>query len=358
MKKLYKLLFVIIFLIPILTHGQDSIKTEKAFKLIPLISSSPLMGFGFGGAVSYLYRTEEQASSKSQLQIGGQYSNTESYNIFIKNNAWFKNNSIFSSTKILFSSINNEFDSEGEDVSYNVNSFLFSELLMFKVANNIYIGGPITYKSLKYNPNNEAGEDFLFDNGVTDEKTGGFGFSASFDNRKNKYYPSDATFMTTSINTNPSWLGSVNSYYSFVIDARHYAKGFTNQDVWAFQFYGQYSSEKTPDTGLPTLSGKTLLRGFPAGQFKAKYVSGAQTEYRYTIGHSRFRITSFVGGANLAGGSYGLDDQSRDDDGWYYAGGIGGRYAIQAKSGVDIRLDLVRTSVKENALYLTLNQAF
>ena len=136
MKNLYKLLLTFIFLIPLFSYSQDSIKTEKAFKIIPLISSSPLMGFGFGGAVSYLYRTEEQGSSKSQLQVGGQYSNTESYSTFIKNNAWFKNNSILSSTKILFSSINNEFNSEGEEVSYNINSFLFSELLMFKISKN------------------------------------------------------------------------------------------------------------------------------------------------------------------------------------------------------------------------------
>lgn len=343
---------------PIIVFGQDSTKTEKAIKVVPLITSSPLMGFGFGFAATGLYNTDEGVSSKSQLRIGGQYSNTKSYSTFLNNNAWFKNNSILSNTAITHSGINNEFTSEGEDVAYNVNTIFLAELLMFKVARNVYLGGPVSYKSIKYDANNEAGEDFLNRNGIVDEKTGAIGLASSYDTRKNKYYPSAASWLSLRVNSNPSWLGTLDTYYSFIVDARHYAKGFTENDVWAWQFYGQYSSDKTPDSGLPTLSGKAMLRGFPAGQFKARYMSGAQTEYRYTIGDSKFRITGFWGLANLAGGSFGVDGNSREDDGWYSAGGLGLRYAIQAKTGVDLRLDLVRTSTGENALYLMLNQAF
>jgi len=38
--------------------------------------------------------------------------------------------------------------------------------------------------------------------------------------------------------------------------------------------------------------------------------------------------------------------------------GVGGRYAIQSKTGVDLRLDLVTTSEGEQSVYLALNQAF
>jgi hypothetical protein len=118
------------------------------------------------------------------------------------------------------------------------------------------------------------------------------------------------------------------------------------------------AQKKTSDKGLPTLSGKTLLRGFPAGQFKAKHLTGAQTEYRYTVAKSRFRVIGFIGIANLKGNSFGTIENSRDDDGWYSVGGLGVRYAIQPKTGVDIRLDIVTTSQNEQALYLMLNQAF
>ena len=38
--------------------------------------------------------------------------------------------------------------------------------------------------------------------------------------------------------------------------------------------------------------------------------------------------------------------------------GVGGRYAIQSKTGVDLRLDFVTTSESEQSVYLALNQAF
>lgn len=342
-------------------YGQqpDSTKTEKAFKIVPLITSTPLLGWGFGVSSSYLYNADQSHSSKSQLNVGGQYSNTQSLAIFANNNLWLSNNDFLSSSNIAYSNINNEFeDKTFGDVEYKINSILIAEILMFRIANNIYLGAPLSYKRLIYTPNNEAGEHFIKENGLRDENTGGLGFMASYDSRKNKYFPSNSAWVTARLNNNPKWLGAVDNYYSFIVDARYYAQGFRTSDVWAWQFYGQYSSHKTPDSGLPSLSGKTILRGYPSGQFKARYQTGGQTEYRYTINNSRFRIVGFFGLANLSGGSYGLDGNSRNDDGWYRAEGAGVRYMLQQVTGVDLRLDLVHTSEGQFAFYLKLNQAF
>ena len=352
-------------MVPSVSLAQDSpqdtnenAKKERAFKIVPLITSSPLLGFGVGVSTSYLYQTRSRDSSKSQLQVGGQYSNTESISLFAKNNAWFRGNDIVSNTNISYSDINNEFTSDGEEVDYNIGTFLIKELLKFRVSGPAYLGGEVIYRDIEYDPNNAAGEDFLFENGIEDERTGGLGFAFSYDTRKNKYFPIGALWMTSKVNGFPEFLGALDDYFSLVIDGRYYANGFTYNDAWAWQVYGQYSSQDTPDVGLPTLSGKTLLRGFPAGQFKARYLTGAQTEYRYTIGTSRFRITSFVGVANLSGGSIGVGDRSRQDDGWYWAGGVGARYTIQPATGIDLRLDVVTTSEGVESLYVMLNQAF
>ena len=340
------------------SFAQDSTKTERALSVVPLITSSPLLGFGVGVSTSYLYYTKDRNSSKSQLQVGGQYSNTQSLSLFIKNNAWFRGNDILSNTTMNYSDINNEFTSEGQEVEYAIQTFLIKQLMMFRLSKSYYLGGEILYRDLKYSPNNTAGEDFLFENGIVDEKSGGLGVSGSYDTRKNKYFPSNAAWISTKINAYPSMLGALDNYYSLVLDGRYYARGFTKNDVWAWHLYGQYSSDKTPDAGLPSLSGKTLLRGFPAGQFKARYLTGGQTEYRYTIGSSRFRIIGFFGMANLSGGSFGVEDRSREDDGWYWAGGLGARFTVQPKTGVDLRLDLVTTSENVQSLYLKMNQAF
>ncbi len=352
MKQSLLYLIVCSLSLPLVASAQDSTKTEKALRIVPLLTSSPLLGLGAGAAASYLYDTGDDNSSKSQLEIGGQYSNTKSYVIFANNKAFFNDNSIRSNTLSSFSSINNEFTSDGEAVSYNVNTPIISQLLMFKIADRSYLGGLLSYKSFRYQPNNAAGEDFLFNNCIVEERTGGIGIAYSYDTRKNNYYPSGATLINLGVNANPSWLGAVQSYYQTIINVRYYARGFHEGDVWAWQFYGQYSSKKTADNGLPTLSGKSLLRGFPAGQYKALYMTGTQSEYRYQITNTKFRLTSFFGVANLAGGSFGVDDNSRSDDGWYSAGGLGVRYAIQQQTGVDLRLDVVLTSKGDRALYV------
>jgi len=332
--------------------------TEKALRIVPLVTITPLTGTGLGFSSSYLYSLDED-SSKSQLQVGGQYSNTDSITLFIRNNAFFRGNDIISNTAILPAKTNSEFDGEsGEEVRYQIKSLLMAQKLLFRVRNSFYAGGRVFYKKAEYSPNNPAGEDFLNRNGVVDQSNGGVGVATSWDSRENRYFPRDSYWVDIDADSVPSALGAEDSYGRLTINARYYGPGLRKQDVWAHQFFGQYASEKTPDGDLPTLSGKTILRGFPAGQFRARFLSGGQTEYRYVLDGTPFKLTAFAGIASLQGGSYGDGAGERDDDGFYWAGGIGLRYAIQRRTGVDVRLDLVTTNEREQSLYLTLNQAF
>ncbi len=140
-------LILLFSLAPLFAFAQDSTATEKAFKIVPLITSSPLLGFGYGAAISFLYRTDEN-SSKSQLSFGGQHSVTNSTVLFCNNKAFFKGNSIRSNTLTSYSNINNEFESNGQDVSYNVKTLILSEILLFEIVDKSYLGGLVSYKQL------------------------------------------------------------------------------------------------------------------------------------------------------------------------------------------------------------------
>jgi len=145
-----------------------------------------------------------------------------------------------------------------------------------------------------------------------------------------------------------------------VLNARIYRPGFNKEDVWANQFFGSYSSENTPDGALAALGSRKVLRGFPIGKYKARYMTAFQTEYRYQIPDTKYRAVVFAGGAELAGGSIG-DGQGNDreeDNGFYYSGGVGLRYAIQQKAGVDLHLDLATSNDGEFSVYVGVNQAF
>lgn len=332
--------------------------TEKALRIVPLVTSTPLTGTGVGLSTSYLYATDKD-SSKSQLQVGGQYSDTHSVTLFLRNNAFFKNNSIISNTAILPGKTNSEFDNDsGEEVRYKIESTLVTQKLLFRMKDSFYAGGRLFYKSSEYSPNNDAGRDFLFKNGIVDQENGGLGGSLSWDSRQNKYFPRNSYWIEVDADAVPTWLGADDDYGRITLNARYYGPALRETDVWAHQFFGQYASDQTPDGDLPTLSGKSILRGFPAGQFRARYMTGAQTEYRYILEDTPLKFTVFAGLAQLQGGSFGSGGRERNDDGTYWAGGVGLRYAIQRRTGVDMRLDLVTTSEDEESVYLTLNQAF
>jgi len=125
------------------------------------------------------------------------------------------------------------------------------------------------------------------------------------------------------------------------------------------QIYLTHASENTPDGALAALGARNILRGFSIGQYKARNMLAAQVEYRYEITGTRFKLATFGGVANLSGGSKGTTIGNRDDDnGNYYSGGVGARYTIQKKAGVDYRIDLAGTNTNEYSLYATINQAF
>lgn len=330
---------------------------EDNFKMIPLLTSTPVAGVGFGGAASYLYKLDKN-SSKSQLSFGGQYTTQGSITAFIKNRAFFQGNDLISYTAFLPGKTFTSFNQDNGKVEYKTLSTLFSQRLVKRLFDNFFVGGKLMYRDYSISPENNLGEDFIEQNGIEDENSIGFGLALTLDSRKNKYFPRSAYIVDADLDSYPDWLGSDRPFEKLTLNARYYVQGFNLLDVIALQYYGEYISDNAPDSALPTISGKSLLRGFPSGQFRAKYLSGGQAEYRYQVQNTRFRLTSFVGGAKLQGGSEGVDGNSRDDDGNYFAYGFGVRYILQPKTGVDLRLDFVRTSVNENSMYLLLNQAF
>lgn len=190
MKKQYLFtLFCLVVLTYATAQEEESKETEKALKIVPLITSTPLMGTGVGVGASYLYTGDKSAASKSQLNIGGQYTTTDSYNVYATNNLWLQENAIRLTTLGVYSSINNEFELDGVDVAYNIHTVIIDALFLKRTSKNIYVGGGMLFKTLNYKPINEGGEDFIDKNAIENETTGGLSFGATYDSRKKQVLP-------------------------------------------------------------------------------------------------------------------------------------------------------------------------
>jgi len=352
----------------IFLNAQSLHKEEPTFKVVPMISSNPTAGTGVGLMGSLTYQSDAE-SSPSQAIISAQYTDTDSYNLFLINKLFFdgdrwQSNSIYAHiyNKTTFSidmPVYIPIDILQPHFDVKIDAIL--QQFMYLLDKNIYVGGQAFYVDQRFDATDEAGKLFLISNGIESVKRGGIGAIISYDTREKdeKFFPTEATFINLSFNYFPKFMGSDDIFYNALLNARQYMHGFSKGDVLAMQFLGQYCSENTPDGALSALGARNVLRGFAIGKYKARYLNALQFEYRYLIKNSRFRIAPFGGYANLSGGSKGTLSGNRDsNNGNYYSGGCGIHYILDKKHQLDYRIDVAYSSDDETSIYASLNQAF
>lgn len=378
-------IWLFLLLIPFPSFAGDT--DSSSVKVVPLISSNPTSGTGVGGVLSYVYQADA-GSAPSQLMAGGQYTNTDSYNTFLVNRSYFNDDKLQSITGLIYIYNKSNFnynadgidfaidipemtlpDLEG-DIKFDVEVVSAGQMLLYEVFDDIYAGGHLFYISQDFSNPNTDGAVFLGAKGVEDSNRGAFGMDLAYDTRSkdDKFYPHDAIWVQFVGSAFLETLGVEEDYYTGVINARIYKRGFKPNDVWANQFFGKYVTENAPDGGLAALGARNVLRGFAIGQYKARFLSAIQTEYRYQIEETNFRIAAFAGAAILSGGSkgttydipnVGVKTFNRDgDNGEYYSYGLGLRYTIQPEAGIDFRVDVATNSKGEQSIYAQINQAF
>ena len=350
------------------------------FRGMPTLSANPTSGTGLGLTGIMIYKVDPN-SSPSQTILTGQYTNTNSYNLFAINKMFFASDLWQSNTLIGHLFNNSEFDipmdisvpTRDDSAEFDVTISVIGQQLLYQFVEYFYAGGQVFYVDQKFNGQNNSGTAFLKSRGIEDSKRGGYGFTLNYDSRSKteKFFPTNSSFVSVTANHFPVKLGVKENYYNGTANARKYIHGFRDIDVFAMQLFGQYSNESTPDGALAALGSRSILRGFPIGEYKARNMIATQGEYRYTIDDTRIRLTVFGGYANLSGGSQdvnvivnvgGVDHTvtgNRDkDNGHYYSGGVGVHYILVEKQQLDYRVDLAYTNKKETSIYASLNQAF
>ncbi len=357
-------------------QAEETDKTEAddvSFRAMPTVSSNPTQGTGLGATAVVIYKADEE-SSPSQGILTGQYTDTDSYNVFAVNKMFFSNDKWQSNTVAGIVFNNSAFDLTGDfappvlppiepdgAVKFNVEISVVLQQLLYEIHDDYYIGGQIMLIDQSFSGLNPLGEIFLKAKGVEDSTRGGYGFTLTYDSRtkKERFYPTDSTFINFNVNQFPEALGTKQQYYNSTLNARKYIPGFKTSDVFAMQAYLQYSSENTPDGALAALGARNILRGFPIGLYKTRNMLATQGEYRYLVGESRFRLTAFGGYAKMSGGSKGTASGNRDEDnGDYYSGGFGVHFILEEKQQLDYRVNVAYTSDDEVSLYASINQAF
>jgi len=343
----------------------------NSYKVVPVISSNPTAGTG-GGVMGVMMYQADKSSSPSQAIASAQYTDTDSYNLFIVNKLFIDNDRwqsntvyghIYNNTSFTIDTSEFYLPVDYIEPNFSVTVDVALEQLTYLIKDNIYIGGQIFYIAQEFEAKNDDGTLFLVSSGVEKSlQRGGIGLTFSYDTREKdeKFYPTDSTWINVAFNYFPDMFGSDKTFYNVLINARKYMPLGKENDILAMQFVGQYCSDNTPDGALAALGMRNVIRGFPIGKYKTRYLNAAQVEYRYTIGDTRFRLAPFVGYANLSGGSKGTGERTNRnrDNGNYYSGGGGVHYILDKKYQLDYRIDVAYSSDDEVSVYASVNQAF
>ena len=88
---------------------------NTAFRVMPTVSSNPSQGTGIGATAVVIYQADKQ-SSPSQGILTGQYTDTDSYNVFAINKMFFSNDKWQSNTIIGVVYNNSSYDLPGDFV--------------------------------------------------------------------------------------------------------------------------------------------------------------------------------------------------------------------------------------------------
>ena len=182
-------------------------------------------------------------------------------------------------------------------------------------------------------------------------RVSGLNFFYVYDNRKNRYTPSNGMYFEVSTKINSPTYGSDYKYIDFSVDARKYFKVFKNHVIATQAFWGLQSGD-IPYFDLYKLGGDSRMRGYYLGGLRDANIFDVQIEYRMPIWNI-FGATAWVGKGKV----YGINDHLDFKDLWT-SYGVGLRVMVDSKSKTNLRFDLGINGYGSHAFIINFSEAF
>jgi len=243
---------------------------------------------------------------------------------------------------------------EGYAVVEN-SSIQLRERVLRKINRNIYLGAEFDFQKI-YNVTFTGIDptNYAFPLGAQGTSNIGVGVGVVYDDRKNVLNARKGVFAELAfLNYSPA-LGSSNSFRSTQLDYRQYSKGFSKDQVFAWQASGMFNSGDVPFNQLALMGGENIMRGYYLGRFRDKNMLAAQVEYRILpfSFSNRFGTAAFLSTATVAPSMKTILSSS-----FKIAGGVGARYLIFKSKDIFVRIDVAFTR-EGTGYYFYIGEAF
>jgi hypothetical protein len=323
---------------------------------VPIVFYTPETGVAGGAAALYLYR-DSLASRASSITADVIYTQKKQFVAEISGDTYFATGQYRLTTDLNFQKYPNKFFSignntpESSEETYTPQTILFKAVLYRNLSSNVNIGPTIRYENVTMQ---EVAPGGLLSTGRLPGSSGGtsagIGIVANWDSRDNTFATQSGSFFQVSTMFYRRALGSDYSYDDIQIDARNFLTPVSDH-VLALQAIGEFINGSAPFQSFAKFGGQSLLRGYFDGRYRDNNMVSFQAEYRMPVWW-RFGVVGFVGVAQVANH---ISDLVMNR--FWFAGGIGVRFAWNPDERVNVRIDYGAGS-NSSGTYFTITEAF
>lgn len=352
-----------------LQHGNaqnlqsDSTDYKGSNIVLPAISSSPETSLLLGGVLIRQFKlgTSYENTRTSTALISAIYTLNNQMSIgifpalFLPDENWvLEGGYAFNYFPESFWGIGRQAQDEDE-TTVNSRQVLLQQSILKKIYPNMFIGPQFrwinTYDISFEDPDGEI-LPLPEINGVRGYQSFGAGAIFRWDDRNMSTTPTSGKFIQFSFMANPSWLGTGDSYTSYLIDSRKYVDlSDRGRSVWAFHSLMQFRTGTPPFKDMASMGGESIMRGYYAGRYRDKNGTQLQTEFRqHLLGRLGFTVFAATGQVWSS-----FDEMNLDQTLWSAGGGL--RFNLSKQEPMNIRADLA-FGQNTSGFYITLGEAF
>ena len=343
--------------------ASDYLASAKGFLPIPIIITEPAVGYGLGLAVAYFHSAKEldpdvhTHRGPPSISVGfGAKTENDTYLYGGGHLGVWKNDHVRYAGAIAKMNVNLTFYLDGRNdqfgllddgLGFNIDgSFLFQQAKFRLRESNWWIGAEYIYVNASNTfdlnsilPPEIPNPNFDFD-------LGGIGFMVQYDGRKTIFTPSSGLSATLNYRNYDKTWGSDFDYDIYSGNLLHYTP-FGDYSSLGLRLEGQTSSGDLPFFAYPFID----LRGIPAMRYQGESTLVGEAEYLWGV-TPRWTVV-FFGGV----GRTSAIDRFQADGKTVGAGGLGFRYRLARKFGLQTGVDIAR-GPEDTSIYLTVGSAW
>lgn len=340
----------------------DYLASARGFLPVPIIITEPAVGFGLGLAVAYFHAPRELDAEvhphhgPPSISVGfGAKTENGTYLYGGAHVGVWKEDHIRYTGALAKVNVNMAIYSDNRDdgllfengIDFNIDGAVTVQQIQFRLkesnwwlgTNYVFVTAENTFDLSEVLPPEFPDPQFDFD-------LGGFGVYVEYDGRDTVFTPTDGLSARLEYKNYGDTWGSDFDYESYKGRAFYYTP-FGEYSSLGLKLVGETVSGDTPFFGYPFVS----MRGIPAMRYQGESVVTAEAEYLWGF-TPRWSLALFGGVGTTTS-----INRLRGEGQTVGAGGLGFRYRLARKLGLQAGIDVAR-GPEDTSIYLTVGSAW